>query len=156
MRDARSAYLETQVITAAPQKLRLMLIEGCMRFARQAGEALAAGSLEQFSESMDRARDIVTELISGIRPEPLPTNETARALYAFIFKSLAEAQLLKDPRKIEDAIRVLQEERETWLLVCELAPEPSPAAASFRQQEVLASEIEAAPLAPVSSFSLDA
>ena len=32
---AHESYLEAQVMTATPQKLRLMLIEGAIRFARQ-------------------------------------------------------------------------------------------------------------------------
>jgi len=157
MHDARSAYLETQVLTAAPQKLRLMLIDGCMRFARQAREAHAAGDCEQFSSGLDRARDIVTELISGIRPDGTSLTESARALYAFIFRSLAEAQLQKEPQKIEDALRVREEERQTWLAVCELELEASDRDEqnNFRQQEVFASD----PLSPTVAaerFSLDA
>ena len=117
MIDARSAYLETQVLTAAPQKLRLMLIDGCMRFAQQAREAHAQGNGEQFSSSLERARDIVTELISAIRPDGTALTEAARGLYAFIFKSLAEAQLLKNVQKIDDALKVLEEEQQTWLAV---------------------------------------
>jgi flagellar protein FliS len=155
MHDARAAYLETQVLTATPQKLRLMLIDGCIRFAGQAREAHASGNDELFGQSLDRARDAVTELISGIRPEKSELTNAARALYAFIFRSLAEAQLFKDPAKIDDAVRVLQEERQTWLAVCELELEmPSgDEPANFRQQEVFAGDVQ--PTA-VERFSLDA
>ena len=34
--NARDTYLETQVKTATPQKLQLMLVEGAIRFAHQA------------------------------------------------------------------------------------------------------------------------
>lgn len=157
MHDARSAYLETQVLTAAPQKLRLMLIDAAIRLARQASDAHAAGNGEQFCNSLERTREIVTELISGIRPENTELTQAARALYGFIFRSLSEAQLYKDPQKIEDALRVLDQERQTWLAVCELEPE-APSAdepANFRQQEIVAS----APLIPAATmerFSLDA
>lgn len=157
MHDARSAYLETQVLTAAPQKLQLMLIDGCMRFAQQAREAHAAGNAEQFSEGLDRARDIVAELIASIRPDGLPVNNSARAVYAFIFQSLAEAQLFKNPQKIDDALRVLEEERQTWLAVCELDLPPTADADSFRQREVVARDFApTAPTAATTRFSLDA
>lgn len=157
MHDARSAYLETQVLTAAPQKLRLMLIDGCIRFCRIAKDAHAASQGEQFSNNLERARDIVTELISGIRPDQSELTSAALALYAFVFKSLGEAQLLKQPAKIDDALRVLEEERQTWLAVCEVEPE-APASddpANFRQQEIVASSV-AAPAATLERFSLDA
>src|SRR5262245_28771570 len=123
MQDARTTYLETQIKTATPQKLRLMLIEGALRQAVQAREAHAIGRRDQFSSALERARDIVTELIAGIRPEKTPLNETVRALYAFVFRSLAEAQLYDDAKHIDDALRVLQEERQTWLQLCETTPE---------------------------------
>jgi flagellar protein FliS len=144
-------------LTAAPQKLRLMLIDGAIRFGRQASQAYAAGNAEQFSSAVERARDIVTELISGIRPDQSELTQAARALYAFIFRSLGEAQLLKEPQKIDDALRVLEEERQTWSAVCELELE-APASdepANFRQQEVLASPMPA-PTAASERFSLDA
>lgn len=157
MHDARSAYLETQVLTAAPQKLRLMLIDGAMRFARQAREAHALGNMYGFSSGLERARDIVTELISGIRPGTSAITEATLALYAFVFKSLGEAQLLKEAAKIDDALRVLEEERQTWLAVCELDPETPSSGdpANFRQQEVVASSM-ALPATAAERFSLDA
>lgn len=158
MNDARSAYLETQVLTAAPQKLQLMLIDGGIRFAHQAREAHAAGNAASLSDSLDRARDIVAELIASIRPDGLPVSNSARAVYGFIFQSLAEAQLLKNPQKIDDAVRVLEEERQTWLAVCELDVTPPGDVEAFRQQEVVARDFAttAAPAGARASFSLDA
>jgi flagellar biosynthetic protein FliS len=148
MLDARTAYLETHIKTAAPQKLRLMLIEAAIRFAQQAREA---GGGELFSSGLERARDVVTELIAGIRPEKQSLNDTVRALYVFVFRSLSEAQLLHNLSKIEDALKVLEEEQQTWLQVCEQMPETQ--LSDFRPQEIVA--VDCQPTA-VGSFSLDA
>lgn len=158
MSAAHSAYLETQILTAAPQKLRLMLIEGCMRFAARAREAKSAGNAEQFSAGLDRARDIVAELLSGIQPDQHPLNDSARALYAFIFKALSEAHLFQDVQKIDDALKVLEEERQTWLQVCELELEmpSSDGRDDFRRQEIVASDFSPSQPAASSRFSLDA
>jgi flagellar protein FliS len=154
MHHAHSAYLETQILTAPPQKLRLMLIEGCLRSAQHARAARLAGDSGDVSLRLDRARDIVTELIAGIRQGAHPLNETTRAIYAFIFKSLSEAQLLGGVKPIDDAIRVLEEERQTWALVCERETEtPVEDIESFRQEEIVASQAQPAGR---SSFSLDA
>jgi len=151
MHNARTAYLETQIKTAAPQKLRLMLIEAAIRFAQQARDA---GGGELFSNGLERARDIVAELLAGIRPEKHALNDTARALYAFIFRSLSEATLLHDLSKINDALRVLEEERITWQQVCEQMPEaPAPEVADFRHEEILVGDHKPA---VASSFSLEA
>ena len=39
----KSSYLESKVLTAPPHRLHLMLIEGAIRFGRQADEALQRG-----------------------------------------------------------------------------------------------------------------
>jgi hypothetical protein len=59
--------------------------------------------------------------------------------------------------KIDDALRVLEEERQTWLAVCELEPEAptTDEPANFRQQEVVASSV-ALPTTAIERFSLDA
>jgi hypothetical protein len=55
------------------------------------------------------------------------------AVYNFVFRSLIEAGLKRDAGKLENAVRVLEIERETWRQVCERlgAPleigQPSPA-----------------------------
>jgi flagellar protein FliS len=156
MQSAHTAYLETQIKTATPQKLRLMLIEAAIRESQQASDAHACGDAEAWAVRLDKARDLVTELIAGIRPGPHPLAETARALYAFIFRALSEAQLLSDVQKVHEALRVLEEERITWQQVCEIAPEPPevPATDDFRHQEVVAApaDVQASP----AGFSLEA
>jgi flagellar secretion chaperone FliS len=118
--DARSAYLEMQVLTAPPQKLRLMLIDGALRYARQAHEGLTSGEVEGASTALSRARDFVSELLVTIRPEPQLLNQNVQNLYAYVFREIAEAQLLASPERLANAIRVLEEEQVTWQQVCEL------------------------------------
>lgn len=156
MSEARDTYLETQVKTATPQRLRLMLIEGALRFAARGKEAFLAGERDAAAESLERCRDIVSELLSGVRPGHHPLNDVTRALYAFVFRALAEGQLLNKPSKLNDAIRVLEEERETWLQVCQVCPEAPPPEEgdNFRSQEVLASDMASGTV--VERFSLDA
>jgi flagellar protein FliS len=156
MHDPRSAYLETQIKTATPQKLRLMLIDAAVRFAEQARQAHLAGDRLLFASSVERSREIVTELLGSIRPDPHPLGDAARALYTFVFQALAQAQLLKDVAKVEDALRVLEEERQTWQKVCELSPDvpPQDARDDSAVQEILAPSF--VPQAAPASFSLEA
>jgi flagellar protein FliS len=118
----RDAYLETQVLTAPPQKLRLMLIEGAMRFAQQAGAYWQAEQWEAGLEANIRAREILGELMSSLDPEQSPLAKQILPIYNFVFRTLTEAQLAHDQAKLQDALRVLGEERETWRQVCEALP----------------------------------
>jgi flagellar protein FliS len=117
--SAREAYLETQVMTASPLKLRLMLIEGALRFVNQQRLYWDEGRAEEALESSIRAREIISELISSLSPERSPLAKQMLPIYGYIFRTLTEAQLEQNQAKLDDALRVLGEERQTWAEVCE-------------------------------------
>jgi flagellar protein FliS len=117
---ARNSYLATEVLTAPPQKLHLMLVEGALRFAQRAREHWRAGQPEHAAEALLRAEDILGELMAGLNRDVDSNlvNKTA-AVYLFIFRSLTEANLRKDQGKLDDAIRVLTIQRDTWREICQ-------------------------------------
>lgn len=117
--SARDVYLETQVLTASPFKLRLMLIEGAIRFVNQTLHFWDEERHEEAVESLIRAREILGELMSSLSPEKTPLAKQILPLYGYVFRTLTEAQLQRDRQKMNDALRILGEERETWQLVCE-------------------------------------
>jgi len=119
---ARDSYLETQVMTATPQKLRLMLIEGAIRFARQTLQHWEEENNEEAVDSLIHCRSIVTELVAAIKDDKTELTNKVTGVYLFLFQTLTEAQLRRDQKRVEDAIRVLEVERETWQLVCEKMP----------------------------------
>src|SRR5687768_4718761 len=113
------AYLETQVMTATPQRLRLMLIEGAIRLARQTAEYWRVERNEEALESLIRCRAIISELIAGVKADQSPLARRVVSVYLFLFTTLTEAQLTRDAAKLESAIRVLSEDRQTWSQVCQ-------------------------------------
>ena len=122
--SVRDAYIETQVLTATPQRLRLMLIEGALRRLRAAQAAWQAGNASEGVEAVSHCRGIVSELIAGIQPEQTPVAKQVLGIYMFVFSTLVEAQLTRDETRLGDIIRVLEEERTTWQAVCAQMPEP--------------------------------
>lgn len=154
---ARDVYLEAQVRTATPQRLRLMLIEGALRFARQ---SLALWDDERQREArfdaLARCRNIVSELYATIKTEGFPVAAQVKAIYLFLFQQLANASLAKDPEKVRDVVGVLEAERETWQQLCEIMPEPPPhdPAVPLGCQEITTSQLPTLP-APA-RFSLEA
>ena len=120
--SARQHYLETQVLTATPEKLQLMLIDAAIRAAHRAAEHWQRQENEQACLALVRAQEVVTALLKGLNREASPdlTGKMA-SVYMFIFRTLVEANLRRDPDLLADAVRVLSAERETWRLVCERA-----------------------------------
>lgn len=136
--SSQNAYLESQVKTATPQKLRLMLIEGAIRFARLTVKALDEQNEADACETASRCRSIISELIGSIRNPDEELHQRIIALYVFVFQRLTEGQLAKDKAAVEEAIGVLELERKTWQEICKKHPDrivgevplPPPPAAS--------------------------
>ena len=139
MTQPSDAYLETQVLTATPQRLRLMLIDGAIRAADQTAQFWQEEQLDQGLESLIRCRDIIGELIAGIRPDASPLAQKVLGLYLFLFQALTEAQLSRDRQKLAHVRRVLTAERDTWQQVCQQLPEaPTQSLAEGSPREIVA------------------
>jgi flagellar secretion chaperone FliS len=168
--SAADSYLETQVFTATPQRLRLMLINEALRRARAADEAWAAGRMAEGSLAVSRARDIISELIGGIHPDETPVAKQVLGIYLYLFSTLTEAGLSADRHRLTDITRVLEEERQTWQEVCQQLPERQvPTALAVSNEELAPSVVgphwtpsyssgqtHAAPATASPSFSIDA
>ncbi len=118
-----SHYLESKVLTAPPQRLHLMLIEGAIRFGRQAEQSLASGDSLAASAPLMRAIDIVGELLAAVRQQKNELNARLTELYWFLFRRFSEAKIHADAAKLGEALQLLEYERETWQLACEKAAE---------------------------------
>jgi len=118
--DINNPYFRNQVLTATPEKLRLLLLDGCIRFMEDGREGLIAKNYETMYDGFSQARDIVLELISGMRPEvDRDLCEKLGSLYTFVFRHLTEAGLEKSVPKIDECLRIMRYERETWALLCQ-------------------------------------
>lgn len=121
-------YLENRVKTASSAQLHLMLIEGAIRFARQADRGYEANDVEMASPHLLRAMDIVSEMLAGVKHSDSEINTKLVELYRFIFTRLTMAYVNTDRTKLTESISLLEFERETWQVACErTAANKSPA-----------------------------
>jgi flagellar protein FliS len=117
---ARDEYLTTTVLTAAPQKLQLLLIEGAIRFGRQAELHWQRRENEAAFNALVRCQEIVTQLIAGLAENlESPLVRQVSAVYAFTYRALVSAAFHRDANRLAEALRVLEIERETWQQVSE-------------------------------------
>ena len=66
---AHNQYLETEVLTATPQRLHLLLIEAAMRFAERARRHWREGNREKAFQSLILAQDAVAKMLNGLNHE---------------------------------------------------------------------------------------
>ena len=116
--NAANAYLSTRVISASPEELRLMLLDGAIKFLAQGRESMRTKQHEGAYTGLTSCREIIFELLTTIRDDvnaELAAN--ARALYAFMYRSLVEGAHEKDDAKLGAIASLLDYERETWVLL---------------------------------------
>lgn len=148
-------YFESQVLTATPQRLRLMLLDGALQYARRASQHWQSGRLYEGGEAVIGCQRIVTELVRGLRPDIAPELVgNVASVYDFVLRALVDAGFKRDQAKLNEAISILEIERETWRQVCEQLGSSLDAARA--PQTKPAPHFAAATSASAGGFSIDA
>jgi len=116
--DQANAYLRTQVMTASPEQLRLMLLDGAVRFGRQGLDGLERRDYEASYEGISQCRAIVMELLTTIREEAAPeVAQSVRSVYTFLYGELVDVAFSREPERMRKVVELLEYERETWKLL---------------------------------------
>ena len=115
-----NAYLATRILTATPEQLRMMLLEGAVKFAKQGRDGMVAKNYEAVFNGFTRCRAILVELVSTMKPEPdAELYARLSALYLFMMSRLLESSHERSVPKAEEVIKLLEYERETWSMLIE-------------------------------------
>lgn len=115
-------YLRTKILTASPEELRLMLLDGAMKFSKQARKHLdrEKPDFENAYENLMRAQKIVLELSTSMKEEVDPDLVTKlSALYTYIYRLLVDASVEHRVEPLDEAIKLLGYERQTWSMLME-------------------------------------
>ena len=117
---ADDEYLETRVMTAPSHHLHLMVIDGAIRFAKQAEQAFEDQDYETAHFALSSSRDFVGELIGGLDSTRFPELvDRLKDLFVFVYRNLIKADLERNGNLVRDALHVLQLHRETWVALSE-------------------------------------
>ncbi|MFP4687783.1 MAG: flagellar export chaperone FliS [bacterium] len=113
--DPMTAYKSTRIETASREQILLMLYEGAIKFMKQAKTALENNNNQQSHEKLLKAQDIITELMASLDMEV--GGEIARDLYNlydFILYNLVQANVEKNPRRIQQALPIMRQLESAW------------------------------------------
>lgn len=112
-------YLQARVQTANSAQLHLMLLDGALRFGREAEKAVLRGDELAAQPLLLRTMEIVEELLVGVRGGETELNEKLAQLYQFSHRRLTSVYVNLDQPMMAEALRVLEFQRETWRQACE-------------------------------------
>lgn len=145
-------YLKTKILTASPEELRLMLFDGAIRFAEKARVGLADKNFEAVYEGVTRCQNILLELMNGLRPEHDPELcQRLSALYTFMFTELMKASHDRAPDRVENVLKLLRYERETWQMLIDKLREENRQAAGAETAPAMLSAAKVQEGTPASS-----
>jgi len=111
-------YLRDAVLTATPEQLQLMLYDGAIRFSTQARDAIERKDYETSYERLTRAQHIILEMLNGLDYDVnRELCERVASIYNFLYRMLVDACVERKVEHIDDALKVLRIERETWQML---------------------------------------
>ncbi len=116
MKTGYQKYKVTSVQSASREKLLLMMYEACIRFVKQAIQAIETNNRAERGLNIGRAYDIVLELNNTLDHQvggDIASN--LEQLYMFITEQLTQANATGDPKHLENALKVLEILHQGWV-----------------------------------------
>ncbi|HUW55441.1 MAG TPA: flagellar export chaperone FliS [Planctomycetota bacterium] len=109
-------YRKTQILTASPAELMLLLYNAAICYCEQAKGRLDAGGFEAAHDWLVKAENVVLELSAGLRRDAYPELvDNLSRLFQFVFYRLFEANTSRNRQCVEEAISVLTLLRDAWV-----------------------------------------
>ncbi len=126
-------YLKTKIFTATPEQLQLMLYDGAIRFSEQGRMALEKKDYEGSYTALSRAQKIIAELNGSLRHKVAPELCGKLAgLYNYVYRKLLEGSIERKPEAVEEALKILRYQRETWVMLLDQLGKQKAAAAATK------------------------
>lgn len=148
-------YLEAKVRTASSAQLHLMLLDGALRFGREAEKGVLRGDELAYHGPLLRAMDIVEELLAGVRHSTDALNGKLAQLYTFVFARLTSVYVKGDKALMAEALRVLEFQRETWRQAVEKLASEQPSASTLTKSPAPKPHLGSAGAETASGLSLE-
>ncbi len=111
-------YRKSQVETASPIDLVIMLYDRAIVLLDKAINEISEKKYEEKNTSLMKATDIVFELLSILDNDK--GGEIAASLsrlYNFVIRAITNANMSLDTKELENAKRILSELRESWVSI---------------------------------------
>jgi flagellar secretion chaperone FliS len=115
--NEQQTYLETSILTAAPEDLIVKIFDVLIISAKQAHEKLVneRDDIEGIHKALLRAQRACTVLMSSLNMEiGGELSENLLKVYGFWHRELVMANMRKDPMRVERILGYAREYRDTW------------------------------------------
>lgn len=107
-------YKETQIKTANPEKLLMMLFDGGLKFLKQARDHMEKKEMKEANNKLQRSQAIVVELMNSLDTKQGEVAENLMLLYDYMLNEMIQANVKKDVEKIDGVIQMMRDMRQTF------------------------------------------
>ncbi|ABR36402.1 flagellar export chaperone FliS [Clostridium beijerinckii] len=112
--NAYNIYKNNSVNYASKEQLLLMLVEGAVKFAKIARQAILDKDIKRANSSLIRVQDIFTELMVSLDTTQAGWTSTLLSIYAFIKEKLVEANMTKKIEVMDEIIPLIEDVSNLW------------------------------------------
>ena len=112
--NSLNVYKNNSVNYASKEQLLLMLVDGAVKFAKIAREALVSKDIKKSHENQVKVQDIFTELMISLDQNAGEWAKQIYQVYEFIKTRLFEINLKKDVAMMDELMPVIENVRDTW------------------------------------------
>ncbi len=122
-------YQQSQIQTASPEQILIMLYDGAIQFLNKALIAMKENNIEDSHKNNIAAQNIIAEFMNTLDMDI--GGEVAKnlySLYEYLHYRLVQANVQKKPEYIEEVLRHLKELKQTWEEAIKIASKEKQAA----------------------------
>lgn len=112
--NAYNIYKSNSVNYASKEQLLLMLVDGAVKFSKIGRQAIIDKNVEKSNNALQRTQDIFVELMVSLDKNSGEWAVNLYKIYEFINEKLAEANMKKDVKILDEIMPLIQEVRDTW------------------------------------------
>ncbi|OGI17790.1 MAG: flagellar export chaperone FliS [Candidatus Melainabacteria bacterium RIFOXYA2_FULL_32_9] len=108
-------YQQTEVQTASPEKLLIMLYDGAIQFLNKAKVGIANKNIEEIHNNIIGAQKIISEFMNTL--DIKVGGEVAQNLYnlyEYLHYRLVQANIKKDADMVDEVLTHLKDLKKTW------------------------------------------
>jgi flagellar secretion chaperone FliS len=113
--NAYNAYKNNSVNFASKEQLLLMLLDGSIKFAKIARQAILDREIMKAHENLVKTQNIYYELMASL--DVIKGGEWANNLmdiYRFVVDKLVECNIKKDVKILDEIMPLIEDVRDTW------------------------------------------
>lgn len=112
--NAVNVYKNNSVNYASKEQLLLMLVDGAVKFAKRAKEAINKKDIKNAHEYLTRTQDIFTELMISLDRNAGEWASNLFNVYEFIKNELFQINMEKNEERLDKLMPVIEDVRDTW------------------------------------------